>query len=147
MSPETIAHPTTLIGLISVIVMVAGGLGAIWLQNRNILNQNKESGKTVHEVHEQVKNTHASNMREDIDEANRICKATQVTVQLMDVKLSEMLALVTSHGGDISGIRKDFGAFRSEVRKELVSMREELHREAQTRIDEDRKIADKLRRG
>ncbi|MEZ0366828.1 DUF2746 domain-containing protein [Mycobacterium sp. pUA109] len=89
----------------------------------------------VSEVREQVKNTHDSNLREDLDKVARLAESTAANVAVIGRQVTEVKDHVISHGGDISGIRKDMGIIRGELRDER-----------RERIEGDRRADERRRR-
>lgn len=79
------------------------------------------------QIHEQVQNSHKTNMRDDIDQVISLAKATANTTHLVSRQLGELKRHVLVHGEDIS------------------SLREEVLSERRQRIEEDRIILAALR--
>ena len=89
-------------------LVTVGGWVTAWLMRRD---QRALHGK-VDTVTEQVKNSHKTNLREDVD--------------LVGAGVELGNGLLVSLVRDVGGMREDFGNLRGEVREEFAQLRGEV---------------------
>jgi hypothetical protein len=89
--------PTNPIGLAGLVVITAGGWVKAWIDSRR-------HDRGVAETRDQIRNSHATNLRDDEDKIGRI--VAEVRDELRDQRR------------DIGGLRQDLSALRGELRDE-----------------------------
>lgn len=101
-------NPETMIGLMSLVVVQLGGLGAIYLQNRG-------HNKNVGQIKDQVQNSHRTNLRDDLTDVKKMSTLQATFLREVGSQLGQVREEMSAVRTDIGNVKAEVGAARSDV--------------------------------
>ncbi|MDQ2636161.1 MAG: hypothetical protein M3Y83_04690 [Actinomycetota bacterium] len=135
--------PTTVIGLLALIIVTLGGIVHLRIQQQITSRQVRDSAGKIDEMHEQTVNDHQqqSNLREDLDTTRDATIASHDVVSEIREIARDMQERQMAQGREIFGLRTDITGVRTDVsglRTDVSAVNERLHdeRERSIRTDE-----------
>lgn len=109
-------------------IAIVGLLGTIWTGSLGVFTVwLKRQGSRLHEVHEQVKNTHESNLRDDVDSLRDDVAAMLSGLKRVITELTELRKQQSAENAALRDELKFERAERIDVSRRLDALIKEIH--------------------